>query len=81
MTGDVIESATVALLEDIVGFFPSPRDRAALERALTAMRNARNKARDLVEKNLDRLIEGGGDQPDRQGGDDGNGGAVGAADV
>ena len=59
MAGDAIESATVALLEDIVGFCPSPRDRAALGRVLTAMRNARDKARDLVDKNLDRMIEGG----------------------
>lgn len=59
MAGDAIESATVALLEDIVGFCPSPRDRAALGRVLTAMRDARDKARDLVDKNLDRMIEGG----------------------
>lgn len=59
MAGDAIESATVALLEDIVGFCPSPRDRAALGRVLTAMRDARNKARDLVDQNLDRMIEGG----------------------
>jgi len=59
MAGDAIESATVALLEDIVGFCPSPRDRAALGRVLTAMRDARDKARDLVDKKLDRMIEGG----------------------
>jgi len=59
MAGDAIESATVALLEDIVGFCPSPRDRAALGRVLTAMRDARDKARDLVDQNLDRMIEGG----------------------
>ncbi|MEM7630357.1 MAG: hypothetical protein AAF356_13210 [Planctomycetota bacterium] len=59
MAGDAIESATVALLEDIVGFCPSPRDRAALGRVLTAMRDARDKARDLVDKNLERMIEGG----------------------
>ena len=59
MAGDAIESATVALLEDIVGFCPSPRDRAALGRVLTAIRDARAKARDLVDKNLDRMIEGG----------------------
>ena len=59
MAGDAIESATVALLEDIVGFCPSPRDRAALGRVLSAMRDARNKARDLVDQNLDRMIEGG----------------------
>jgi hypothetical protein len=56
MAGDAIESATVALLEDIVGFCPSPRDRAALGRVLSAMRDARNKARDLVDQNLDRMI-------------------------
>ena len=59
MAGDAIESATVALLEDIVGFCPSPRDRAALGRVLSAMRDARDKARDLVDQNLDRMIEGG----------------------
>ena len=61
MAGDAIESATVALLEGIVGFCPSPRDRAALGRVLTAMRDARDKARDLVDTNLDRMIGVGGE--------------------
>jgi len=53
MAGDAIEHATQALLDEIVSFCPSPRDRAALGRVLTATRTAMDKARDLVEARLD----------------------------
>ena len=53
MAGDAIEHATGALLDEIVSFCPSPRDRAALGRVLAATRTAMDKARDLVEARLD----------------------------
>jgi len=53
MAGDAIALATEALLDEIVSFCPSPRDRAALGRVLAATRTAMEKARDLVEARLD----------------------------
>ena len=53
MAGDAIEHATTAVLEELVGFCPSPRDRANLGRVLQATQKVMDKARDLVEKRLD----------------------------
>jgi hypothetical protein len=53
MAGDAIEAATTAVLEELVGFCPSPRDRANLGRVLQATRRVMDRARDLVEKKLD----------------------------
>lgn len=53
MAGDAIEHAAAALLDEIVSFCPSPRDRAALGRVLAATRTAMDRARDLVETRLD----------------------------
>jgi hypothetical protein len=53
MAADAIEHATEALLDEIVSFCPSPRDRAALGRVLAATRTAMDKARDMVEARLD----------------------------
>ncbi len=53
MAGDAIEAATMAVLDELVGFCPSPRDRANLGRVLQATRNVMDRARDLVEKKLD----------------------------
>jgi len=53
MAGDAIEHATKALLEDLVGFSPSPRDRANLQRVLATTWNVMERARDLVEKRLE----------------------------
>jgi len=53
MAGDAIEHATEALLEELVGFCPSPRDRANLGRVLKATREVMDKARDIVEARLD----------------------------
>lgn len=59
MAGDAIEHATAALLEELVSFCPSPRDRRNLGRVLTATKGVMDKARELVEKRIDRLVEGG----------------------
>jgi hypothetical protein len=59
MAGDAIEQATAALLEELVSFCPSPRDRRNLGRVLTATRGVMDKARDLVEKRIDRLVQDG----------------------
>jgi hypothetical protein len=53
MAGDAIETATTAVLEELVGFCPSPRDRANLGRVLQATTKVMERARDLVEKKLD----------------------------
>jgi hypothetical protein len=69
MAGDAIEAATTAVLEELVGFCPSPRDRANLGRVLQATKKVMERARDLVEKKLDsgeldrladRLLESAG---------------------
>ncbi|NUQ51370.1 MAG: hypothetical protein HUU19_01580 [Phycisphaerales bacterium] len=69
MAGDAIEAATSAVLEELVAFCPSPRDRANLGRVLQATRNVLDKARDVVEKRLesgeldrlaDRLLQNAG---------------------
>jgi len=52
MAGDAIEHATKALLEDLVGFSPSPRDRANLQRILETTWNVMDKARDAIEARL-----------------------------
>lgn len=59
MAGDAIEHATAALLEELVDFCPSPRDRANLGRVLKATREVMEKARDVVERRIDELIDGG----------------------
>ena len=53
MAGDAIEAATTAVLEELVSFCPSPRDRANLGRVLQATRKVMDRARDLVEKKLE----------------------------
>jgi hypothetical protein len=53
MAGDAIEAATTAVLEELVAFCPSPRDRANLGRVLQATKKVMERARDLVEKKLD----------------------------
>jgi hypothetical protein len=62
MAGDAIEHATRALLEELVGFSPSPRDRANLQRVLETTWRVMDKARDLIEaqlnsNELERTIE------------------------
>jgi hypothetical protein len=52
MAGDAIEQATKALLEELVLFSPSPRDRANLQRVLETTWQVMDKARDLVEARL-----------------------------
>lgn len=53
MAGDAIEHATSALLEELVSFCPSPRDRKNLGRVLEATNRVMDRARDLVEQKLD----------------------------
>lgn len=53
MAGDAIDQATQALLQAIVSFCPSPKDRAALGRVLEATNKALDRARDVVTARLD----------------------------
>ena len=46
---------TTAVLEELVGFCPSPRDRANLGRVLQATNRVLDKARDLTEKRIQTL--------------------------
>ena len=55
MAGDAIEAATTAVLEELVGFCPSPRDRANLGRVLQATNRVLDKARDLTAKRIETL--------------------------
>jgi hypothetical protein len=57
MAGDAIEHATAAVLEELVAFCPSPRDRANLGRVLQATREVMDKARDLATRRIDHLIQ------------------------
>ncbi len=62
MAGDAIEHATKALLEELVSFSPSPRDRANLQSVLDKTWQAIDRARDMVEARieggeLDRVVE------------------------
>ena len=52
MAGDAIEHATRALLEELVLFSPSPRDRANLQRILETTWNVMDRARDVIEAKL-----------------------------
>lgn len=53
MAGDAIEHATKALLEELVGFSPSPRDRATLQRVLTTTYQVLDRARDAIDAKLE----------------------------
>ena len=53
MAGDAIEHATAALLEELVSFCPSPRDRKNLGRVLDATKKVMDKARDVIEAKLE----------------------------
>jgi len=55
MAGDAIEAATQAVLDELISFCPSPRDRANLGRVLQATNRVMDKARDLTEKRIQTL--------------------------
>lgn len=52
MAGDAIEHATKALLEELVLFSPSPRDRANLQLALQTTWQMMEKVRDVIAAKL-----------------------------
>ena len=54
MAGDVIEQATKALLEELVDNSPSPKERANLQRILTATWEAIDRTRDVMTGKLDK---------------------------
>ncbi len=55
MAGDAIEAATGAVLDELISFCPSPRDRANLGRVLQATNRVMEKARDVTEKRIETL--------------------------
>jgi len=52
MAGDAIDRATKALLEEIVGFFPNPRDRARVGKVLETTWRLIEKAQDVMDARL-----------------------------
>ena len=56
MAGDAIERATTALLEELVDFFPSPRDRARAKRVLATFWTLIDKAQDLLDRRADPAV-------------------------
>lgn len=52
MAGDAIDQATKALLEEIVNFTPSPRDRERARRVLGTVWTVIDKAQDLLDAKL-----------------------------
>jgi hypothetical protein len=61
MAGDAIDGATIALLEELVDFFPSPK-RQVLAKALAKLKTFQTKAVETASKrlddpNLDRRLE------------------------
>lgn len=86
MAGDSIDHATTGLLEELVSFFPSPRDRANLNRVLQATWRVMDKARDMIEKRIDsgeieRLAEQALAQPPRDASDSSGGLPVSSASI
>ena len=58
MAGDAIDQATKALLEEIVDFSPSPRDRARARRVLEKATEMIDKAQDVLDaKTTDEKLE------------------------
>ncbi|MEK7754316.1 MAG: hypothetical protein AAB654_20490 [Acidobacteriota bacterium] len=57
MAGDAVEHATTAFLEELANFTPNPRDRARVNRMLSAMWNMFDKARDVAEVKMEEAIE------------------------
>lgn len=53
MAGDAIEQATEAFMEELVDFFPSPKERALLKKALSKMTAWQARAVEEAEKRLD----------------------------
>lgn len=59
MFGDPIEFATKALLDELVAFCPSPRDRKNLGRVLEATNQVMDRTRDLIEQKIDTMTSNG----------------------
>jgi translation elongation factor EF-G len=53
MAGDALAAATQALLDGVIDFFPSPKDRARLKKALALMEQTLERARDALDAKLD----------------------------
>lgn len=62
MAGDAIEQATEALMQELLNFCPSPKDRVNLGQVWKAMKTTMDRARDVIEERVtgdafERLIE------------------------
>lgn len=62
MAGDAIDNALKAVLEELVGFFPNPRDRAIVKQLIDKTWEWMDKGRDMVEAKMssgeiDRIVE------------------------
>jgi hypothetical protein len=56
MSGDAIEHAMRAFLEELGNFTPNPRDRARVQRVIAAMWNMAERGRDVADKTIEAAI-------------------------
>lgn len=57
MAGDAIEHATVALMDAIVDFHPSSKDRENLRRVIAGLRATTDELRDMAASTIDAQME------------------------
>lgn len=49
MAGDAIEHAAIAFLDALADFTPNPRDRARVQKVVTALKSVAEKSRDMMD--------------------------------
>ena len=54
--GDALEEATHAFMEELINFFPNPRTRALLTKAMTMGQERMDRALDMAEQELDKEL-------------------------
>ena len=54
--GDALEDATHAFMEELINFFPNPRTRTLLSKAMTMGQERMDRALDMAEQELDKEL-------------------------
>ena len=54
--GDALENATRAFMEELINFFPNPRTRTLLSKAMTMGQERMDRALDMAEQELDKEL-------------------------
>lgn len=57
MRGDAIDDATKALIEEMVDFSPSPRERAVWKKAMAMVWKTTEQAHDILDEKMDKELE------------------------